>query len=82
MAKHAPEPLHVAIKRWPDEEARFQLSRPARRPPLSFGLSLDELRELGALAAEAEAILAEEPHRPAYELGDLKLMVANRKRAA
>jgi hypothetical protein len=76
------EPLAVQIKRWPDQPARFQLSRPTRRPPLSFGLSLSELREIAALAAEVEVILAEEPNRPGYEMGDLKLMVANRKRAA
>lgn len=76
------EPLAVSIKRWPDREARFQLSRPTRRPPLSMGLSLSELRDLAVLASEVEALLAEEPNRPAYEMGDLKLMIAARKRAA
>lgn len=76
------EPLAIQIKRWPDQEARFQLSRPTRNHPVGMGLSLDELREIVALGTEVEAILAEEPHRPAYETGDLKLMVANRKRDA
>jgi hypothetical protein len=78
-ASGTPEPLAIQIKRWPDREARFGLSRPTRNPPTNFGLSLSELREIAAIAAEVEIILAEEPNRPGYEMGDLKLMIANRR---
>lgn len=79
----AKEPLQILMRRWPDQVARFELLRPARKPrPIGFGLSLAELRELRGLIDVAEEMLATEPNRPAYEVADLKLSAKARSEAA